>query len=180
MRAARSAASIVRHAGGAATEALLVAALIGALAIAFGPVYAPASFLSGAGGAEAASGSSVWVTELAGLAPTSGLSYGAHFTVGYKTNTQQPWALARCYANSTTVLGGAPYADGSIWGEWFSVYPGGPSPQDFVLGASVSPVWTGGGADCTVGLYKLSGKYNGAQGFTNQTLLATYPFTANP
>jgi hypothetical protein len=56
MRAARSAASIVRHAGGAVTEALLVAALIGVLAIAFGPVYAPASFLSGAENAAAAKG----------------------------------------------------------------------------------------------------------------------------
>jgi hypothetical protein len=142
------------------------------------------SALAKGGNGGATNSSSVWIVELLSpalaSAPAPELYLGHPFTVGYQTNVQEPWALAQCYPNSTTVLSGVPYADGTIWGEWFSVYLGGPSPQDFVLGASVSPIWTGGGADCTVGLYKLSGKYNGALGFTNQTLLATYAFAVAP
>ncbi len=107
------------------------------------------------------------------------LHFGDHFTVSYQTNTPQPWALARCYPNGSSVYSGV-NADGSFWGEWFSVYPGGPSPQNFILGDSVSPLWTGGGADCTVDLYKLSGKYLGAQGFQHQDLLAETAFTVAP
>jgi hypothetical protein len=129
-----------------------------------------------------AASSSVWVVELsgsAGTAPTAAsLHFGDAFTVGYQSQVRQPWGHATCYANSTTILSGQVATDGSIWGSWFSLWDGGPSPQNFVLGASVSPVWTGGGADCVVDLVKVSGKYLGAQGFSNETVLATTTFVA--
>lgn len=123
--------------------------------------------------------SSVWVVELTGTLAPQTLQYGQHFTVGYTTSARQPWALAQCYPNDTTTFSGT-YADGTIWAEWYSVYPGGPAPQDFILGESVAPLWTAGGADCTVTLAKLSGKYNGAQGFSNVSVLATFSFSVAP
>jgi hypothetical protein len=132
--------------------------------------------------ASARTTSAVWVNELSAGSGQAipALHSGDVFTVGYSTSERQPWALAQCYANGTTVLSGSPNTDGTIWAEWFSVYPGGPMPQQFVLGQSVSPIWTSGGADCTVTLAKLSGKYNGALGFSNVTVLATTAFSAAP
>ena len=102
------------------------------------------------------------------------LRYGDAFTVGYSTNYRQPWALAQCFANSTTVLTGSPDEDGSIWGAYFSVYPGGPLPQSFILGESVSPIWLSGGADCKVSLIKFSAD------FARQSVLATTTFSIAP
>ena len=131
-----------------------------------------------------AASSSIWVVELSGstgAAPTNAsLKLGDAFTVGYQSQVRQPWGHAVCFANSTTVLSGPAAADGSIWGSWYSLWDGGPSPQNFVLGASVSPVWTGGGAACVVDLVKVSGKYLGAMGFSNETVIAETRFTASP
>lgn len=131
-----------------------------------------------------AASSSVWVVQLAGASgtvpTTASLHYADPFNVAYKSQERQPWAHATCHANSSSVLSGEAAADGSIWGSWYSLWAGGPSPQRFVLGASVSPVWTGGGADCTVDLVKVSGKYLGALGFSNQTVLAQTHFTVAP
>jgi hypothetical protein len=173
--------SIARHGLGAILKASLVVAIVAMLTLA-------AAYLTGGGppGAKsvlaARTASAVWVNELsAGSGQAApGLHVGDTFTVGYSTNERQPWVLAQCYANGTTVLSGSPNADGTIWAEWFSVYPGGPLPQHFVLGQSVSPIWTGGGADCTLTLAKLSGKYNGALGFSNVTVLASTAFTVAP
>lgn len=132
--------------------------------------------------AAARTSSSVWVVELSGgttLSSPSALRFADPFTVGYTSTAKEPWALAQCYPNDTTTFSGT-YGDGTIWAEWYSVYPGGPAPQDFILGESVSPLWTGGGADCTVTLAKLSGKYNGAQGYSNVTVLATTSFVVAP
>jgi hypothetical protein len=151
-------------------------AATGLMIIGFGAIAVPLQLVA------ARAASAVWVNELSsgpGLAPAA-LRMGDAFTVGYTTSERQPWALAQCYATDTTVLSGAPYADGTIWAEWFTVYPDGPLPQNFVIGESVSPIWTGGGANCTVTLAKLSGKYNGAQGFSNVTVLATTSFAASP
>ena len=117
--------------------------------------------------------SSVWVNELsgAGAAASAGLQLGDHFSVGYDTRENEPYALARCYPNESTEYTGT-YANGSIWGEVFSVYDGGPTPQAFQLGASVYPLWTGGGADCTVELVKYS------RNLSRMTVLATTSFTA--
>ena len=38
------------------------------------------------------------------------------------------------------------------------MFPGGPTPQDFVLGASIRDYWTGGGADCRVDLITVDSK----------------------
>lgn len=151
-------------------------AATGLMVIGFGAVAMPLQLTA------ARTASAVWVNELSAGSgqAASALHVGDAFTVGYSTNERQPWVLAQCYANGTTVLSGSPYADGTIWAEWFSVFPGGPMPQQFVLGQSVSPIWTGGGADCTLTLAKLSGKYNGAQGFSNVTVLASRAFTVAP
>lgn len=119
--------------------------------------------------------SAVWVNELdsATVQLVSPLQHGDHFSVGYETREREPFALARCYANATTEFTGT-HADGSIWGEVFSVYDGGPTPQDFQLGASVYPLWTGGGADCTVELVKYS------RDLLRMTVLVTTRFSVAP
>ena len=131
-----------------------------------------------------AASSSVWVVQLAGASGTAPTTAALHdgdaFSVAYKSQERQPWAHATCYANSSSILSGAAATDGSIWGSWYSLWSGGPSPQNFVLGASVSAVWTGGGADCTVDLVKVSGRYLGASGFSNQTVLARTQFAVAP
>jgi len=120
--------------------------------------------------------SSVWVEELSGptALATAQLEYGDAFTVGYSTSAREPWALTECYANDTTQLAGSLPTNAPMWAEYFSAYPGGPVPQAFVLGDSVTPVWVGGGADCTVTLLKFSGD------FSRETLLATTRFAVAP
>lgn len=118
------------------------------------------------------SSSSVWVNELSADARVL-LSLGDRFSVGYATREREPWALAECRPNATTVYS-ATYPDGTVWSEVFSVYPGGPTPQDFTLGESVYPLWTSGGADCTVTLLKYS------PDLSRHTVLATADFTAAP
>ena len=117
----------------------------------------PALLVVMAGGALAAKPtSSIWVNEMSGAqAQTTPLTFGDPFTVGYSSKEREPWALAQCYPNDTTTFS-ATYADGTIWSEVFSVYPGGPSPQAFVLGDSIYPLWSGGGADCVVSLVTFS------------------------
>jgi hypothetical protein len=166
MQAGSGAASIERHSRGRIAGAILSAAVLAAL------IAAPAATL--------AASSSIWVTQLGGATGTVSLHIGDAFTVGYTSQERQPWAHATCYANSTSVLSSTAAPDGSIWGSWYSLWAGGPSPQNFVLGASVSPVWTGGGADCVVDLVKVSGKYLGALGFSNETVLAQTRFTVAP
>lgn len=165
MQAGALAASTGRRSSARVRATILCLAVAGAL------VVAPMTAFAGGG-------SSVWVVTGGGAAPTTAVQFGSAFVVGYRSSERQPWAHARCYANATTVLSGAPAPDGSIWGSWYSLWAGGPSPQNFVLGASVSPVWVGGGADCIVDLVKVSGKYLGANGFSNQTVLASTRFSA--
>ena len=116
------------------------------------------------------SSSSVWVNEITARAV---LSHGDEFSVGYATREREPWALVECRPNATSIYS-ATYADGTFWSEIFSLYPGGPTPQNFALGASVYPLWTGGGADCTVILLKLS------PDLSRRTELATATFSAAP
>lgn len=177
MRAILVAGSIARHSMGMLAQALLVAAIIGALTLGAATLanVAPSgaeSVLAGKGSGGA--GSSVWIMELSETGRVAPLRYGNAFTVGYSTKDRQPWAFTQCVANSTTVLSASPYADGSIWGEYFSVYSGGPLPQAFVVGESVSPIWTGGGADCTVSLLRFSADY------ARQTVLAVTTFSVAP
>jgi hypothetical protein len=123
----------------------------------------------------AKSTSAVWVEELAQdtVQLVSPLKHGDGFTVGYVTRERQPFALTRCWPNATTEYSST-YSDGSVWGQVFSVYEGGPTPQAFELGASVWPLWIGGGADCTVELVKYS------RDLSRKTVLATTGFTVAP
>lgn len=162
MRTDSSAAVTVRRVG---ARAALTAGAMAALLVALVPLVALAGKAT----------SSVWVNELADTTAlvASSLHHGDHFTVGYSSRERQPFALARCYPNETTEYF-AFYPDGSIWGEVFSVYEGGPTPQDFQLGASVYPLWTGGGADCTVELVTYS------RDLSRKTVLATTRFSVAP
>lgn len=117
--------------------------------------------------------SSVWINDVSTERTEAALQFGSSFTVGYSTREREPWALAECYPNGTTTFSNT-YADGTIWGEVFSVYPGGPSPQSFVVGASIFPLWTGGGADCVVSLVTYS------HDLSRKTVLATSSFTVEP
>lgn len=116
--------------------------------------------------------SSVWVVEF-GEASRSVIGHGDSFTVGFSTREREPWAKASCHPNETTQYSGT-HASGAVWEAVFSVYPGGPTPQSFVLGASVNPLWTGGGADCEVLLLTYS------RNLQRTTVLAETRFTAAP
>lgn len=118
--------------------------------------------------------SSVWVESGAGVRLASGdVHYGDAFRVGYSTRERQPWAHVVCRASSTSVFDST-YPDGSIWGMYYSVYPGGPSPQAFVAGQSVDGNWSSGGANCRVDLLKYSNNY------ARWTVLASGTFTVEP
>jgi len=174
MRILSTATGAVRHGLGAITEAALVAAIVAVVALALSPLYGPARFVTGTGTAEAGgrTASAVWIDELAG-ARSAGLAYGSAFTVGYTTSAREPWAQARCFPNDTTIFGQT-YADGSIWAENFSVYPGGPMPQGFELIDPIAQNWTGGGADCELQLVKYSSNYS------RYSVLATTTFMVVP
>lgn len=134
----------------------------------------PALLVMMAGAALAAKPTSaVWISDGSTARTQPALQFGSPFMVGYSTREREPWALAECYPNGTTTFSNT-YADGTIWSEVFSVYTGGPSPQSFVLGASIYPLWTGGGADCVVSLVTYS------RDLSRQTVLATASFTVEP
>jgi len=77
MGAARSAASIVRHAGGALTEAILIAAIVGLIALALSPAYGPARFLTGSDRAAAAAAPTGTIALAGSAARVSTLRYGS-------------------------------------------------------------------------------------------------------
>lgn len=128
--------------------------------------------MAGATLAAKPSSSTVWVNELGADARVS-LGLGSHFSVGYATREREPWALAECRPNTTTVYS-ATYPDGTVRSAVFSVFPGGPTDQNFTLGESVYPLWTSGGADCTLSLVAYS------RDLSRSTVLATMAFSAAP
>lgn len=171
MRILSIAGGTLRHGLAAVTEAALIVGVVAALVV--GAAVVGRSDPAGAEPALAAtSTSAVWIDELT-TARSSGLQYGDGFNVGYRTRERQPWAQARCYPNGSTVFDRT-YADGSIWGENFSVYPGGPMPQGFELTDPIANNWTAGGADCVLRLVKYSSNYS------RYTVLATKAFTVAP
>lgn len=160
MRISSAAGTLGRHLAWAVIEAgLFVAALIAL-------IFAASVFVNRAPAADAAlaapGSSSVWVTTGDGTsrsAATAEVAFGAAFVVDYATRERKPWALVMCYPNDTTVYT-TTFSDrdgheGYVWGEYFTVYEGGPVPQNFILGDGYAN-WTGGGADCTVELIKFS------------------------
>ena len=152
-------ASAGRRLLGASAEAALITLLL------FG-------LIAGTALAARPSDSSVWVNELAADARVS-LALGDSFSVGYSSREREPWAVARCYANASTVASGT-YGDGLVWNAVFSLWQGGPTPQSFTLGESVYPLWTDGGADCVVTLVKYS------RDLQRTTVLAESAFTVAP
>jgi hypothetical protein len=170
--------SFARHAAGALLEAGLVVAVVLALIVA---ASLSAGRAPGADSAFAApSASAVWVTTgsaTARSAAASEVAFGSPFSVGYSSREKKPWALVLCYPNETTdhvtTFDDGEGHEGYIWGEYFSVYEGGPVPQNFVLGDGYAN-WTGGGADCTVELLKFSADGQRA------TVLARSAFTGVP
>ena len=150
--------SRARHILEALTEGTLVALLVVGL-------------VAGTSLAGSKSSSSVWI-EGSASARGAGLAFGDAFRVGYATSTRQPWAHAQCYPVASTVYRET-YGDGWIWGQYFSVYGGGPQPQAFQLVDPVAENWTDGGARCTLELVKFN-----ADG--RMTVLATQPFSVAP
>jgi len=173
MRVLTATATFTRHGLGAILQAALILAIAATLAIG-------ASLLAGhppgaTPALAAAAPSAVWVTmgdASTRTTATTEVPYGSPFVVGYSTRERQPWALVRCYPNASTVYG-MTFADGSVWGEYYSLYAGGPVPQSFLLGDGYAN-WTSGGADCTVELLKFSADY------AKSTVLARSSFTGTP
>jgi len=149
----------VRHAFEAVLEASLVALIVVGL-------FAGTTFAGGK------SSSTVWVEQLA-ASRSAGMAYGSDFTVGYSTTAREPWAEAYCYPNDSTVYRRT-FGNGWVWGQTYSVYAGGPTPQDFNLTDPIADNWTGGGADCTLRLVRYS------TDFSRTTVLATSRFTVTP
>ena len=151
--------SRVRHILEVVAEGTLIAMLV-------------AGLVAGTTFAGAKAESSVWVDGPDG-ARSPGLAYGQPFRAGYSTSARQPWVQARCYPNGSTEFRKR-YDDGSIWGQNFSVYAGGPAPQEFELIDPIAENWTGGGADCVLLLVKYSNDYS------RYTVLATRDFSVDP
>ena len=101
------------------------------------------------------------------------LVLGDTFTVSYTTQAHEPWVLARCFPNATTEYSGQ-YEDGSVWG-WYRAEHLNGSPLAFTLGEAIDPLWTGGGAFCTVELQKLVFHH----GQWKATTLTTESFVVN-
>lgn len=125
MGARSAAASVVRHVGGVAAEATLVAALVATVALALSPVYAPAKFVADTGAARAAGSVQISVpngvyagTDVATIDPASG-------TI---------WVDARCYQGGSLVYEQWAAADSSL---------------QATLTLGPTPAWTGGAASCT-------------------------------
>jgi len=137
-----------RHERRQVAASVLALGLLAALIVPIGTFAAPQA-------------SSVWVTTGAagGRSVASEVAFGQRFVVGLSTREKKPWALAICYPNqSTTYTNTFSDADGHIgyvWGEYYSVYDGGPAPQNFILGDGYAN-WTSGGADCVVELVKFT------------------------
>jgi hypothetical protein len=82
MGARSTAASVVRHVGGVATEAFLVATLVATVALVFSPVYAPARFLAGTETTLAAKSTAATLYVVFPNAATSAtVDYGVAYTV---------------------------------------------------------------------------------------------------
>ena len=83
--------------------------------------------------------SAVWVNELRANARVS-LELGTPFSVGYATREREPWALAECRPNATTVYS-ATYADGTVWSEGLQRLSGWADTAGLHLGGiRLSPV----------------------------------------
>lgn len=125
MRAGSIGVTVARHVGGVGLQALLIVGIVAALLLVLSPVSRPAADLAGTGSA------------LAGRSGAISVPDGVF--AGTTTATVNPggsgtWAYARCYQGGVLVY--AQY-----------VRVNSANQATFTLGPT--PMWTGGGADCT-------------------------------
>jgi len=126
MGAARSAASIVRHAGGALTEAILIAAILGLIALALSPAYGPARFLTGSDEAAAAK-------VVGRITVQEPVAHGETTIATVNPGGANVYVFVQCY-NPDYVFA--------------AYYPVGADNQA-VLGPLWATTWKSGGGDCT-------------------------------
>ena len=127
MKAIATAASGMRHAAMAVTEALLVAAIVAIVLFMFAPVAKPASLLAGAGEAAARGRTTATAT---GISAADGV-FGGTTTVSTKPGL---WVHVTCIANGSIGLSSWDTADAT-------------GHVTFHLGPTAS--WQSGGASCT-------------------------------
>ena len=151
MRAVSTAAMGLRHAFGAVAQALLIAAIVAALIVAYAAVTntAPsgASDVLGARGGKTGGGTagSGTIVERFMDGATEG-HYGARVTFDVSTSaTPYPYVHLMCYQDGSLVAEGRTgFFPTAIGNEWFYL---GPTPN-----------WQGGAADCTAKLEKYGRK----------------------
>jgi hypothetical protein len=110
---------------GVAAEALLIAAIVAAIALALAPVYKPADIVAGTGTAAAA-------RTTARITVPDGV-YAGTTTASVNPGGSGAWAFAECRQGGTVVL--RQYRDAASGQATFQLGP--------------TPSWTGGAADCT-------------------------------
>jgi hypothetical protein len=139
MRAASTAAWVVRHVGGVGAQALIIFAIIAALLLALSPIYEPADFLAGTRDARAAAlkgDSWIRLNETARIAAPS-LGSTITFATGYPKTVKNPRIEVLCSQDGRLVYGEA-----------------GGTSDSFLLGGGGS-LWKdgGGAAECTANLF---------------------------
>jgi hypothetical protein len=134
MKALSGAASVARHSLGAVTEALLIAAIVAALALALSPLYGPARFITGTGSVDAAKGGGH-----GGGNTTSGVTisvpdgtFGSSVVATVKGGA--PWVHVTCFQG-----GGIALTD------WERTDANGQTP----IGLGPTASWSSGAATCS-------------------------------
>ena len=125
MRAASGLASGARHIGGVGLQALLIVGIVIAVALAFSPIFKPASDLAGTQSVQARGGANITVPD--------GVFAGTT-TATLNPGGSDAWAYARCYQDGTLVY--AQYVRSTSSGT-----------ATFTLGPT--PMWDSGAANCT-------------------------------
>jgi hypothetical protein len=145
MGARSAAASVVRHVGGVAAEATLVAALVATVALALSPVYAPAKFMSGTQTTLAAKGGSTHAKSTGATITVPDGTFGST-TVASVSAGSGPWVYATCSQYGSTV---------------YQQYLQVDSNYQATLTLGPTPMWPSGAASCAaqVGNWSSAGKW---------------------
>jgi hypothetical protein len=137
--------AIASHGLGVGAQALLIALIVAALALALSPVVRPAASLAGVQTTNAASTSWIALRTTAGLAATRpALGSTVAFDSGYPKTVKNPRIAVKCYQDGSLAYAEAGAVDAS-----------------FVLGGGGSD-WlrSGGPAGCTADLFYFTYKGN--------------------
>ena len=142
----------MRHASGAMAEALLFAAIVAALALALGPVYAPAKLVAGGGIADAgrAGGNTITIVGMSGASRVAA-TYGSDVTT-YSTLARDYYLV---YVRVTCSQDGA-----GVYESWRNIKTGTWDTSGYATFSLSSSSWTGGAADCTADLLNATMKGN--------------------